>query len=476
MHLELPVHFEEDVFGQNIASCTMDVALDGDGMCPADATSAGIDLNVDISIEVDENTGHVRYGYTRIHIASIDVPSNDIDNALNLCSDNGACDFVASIVDNDTIKGFLIDALHSTIDSTLQSQLEQQLCQKPNPNVTPGCPTGSNDVSGVCRYGTDASADCVSLMLGTDGHINLGALLASLSPGTQGGLDFLFAAGGADKSLQNPQLSWGDLEPINGGGTLGLYGGAEPNPLSNCVKMSDLARPRGIPIPDELFGNTVTGWPASDPGPDISASRCPSEFTNYAMSSAYNSGMLCIGITSEQVPQLNSGLLSLLSQTIPQLGLQSEAQQIGIVVRPSQPPTVTFGNGTDPNTDPVVRVKLDQASFDFYIFSLDRFIRFMTATFDLDVPMNLSVGPMGITPTVGKIGVTNGKVTNSQLLPDDPATLASSLQSIISSEIGMALGAGIAPINYNSALSALGLSLFIPDSEEGSWARPASTS
>jgi hypothetical protein len=464
VHLELPVYFEEDVFGQNIASCTMDVALDGDGMCPADATSAGIDLNVDISIEVDENTGHVRYGYSMIDIATADLSSDSLSNALNLCSDNGACDFVAGIIDNDTIKGFVIDAFHSTLDGFLQSQLEGQLCQKADETLTPSCPTGTNDVSGTCRYGTTSSDPCVSLLLGTDGHANLGALLASISPGTSGGLDFLFSAGGIDTGTDG--IPWGDLDPKSGGGTIGLLGGAEPNPLSNCIKMSDLAKPRGIPIPQSLYDENIPGWPASDPGPDISIA-VSEEFTNYAMSSLYNSGMLCIGITSEQVPQLNSGLLSLLSQTIPQLGLQSESQQIGIVVRPSQPPTVIFGNGTDADTDPVIRVKLDQASFDFYIFSLDRFIRFMTATFDLDVPVNLSVGPMGITPTVGTLGVTNGKVTNSQLLPDDPATLASSIQSIIASEVGMALGAGIAPIDYNSSLSALGIQLFIPDSVAG---------
>ena len=31
-------------------------------------------------------------------------------------------------------------------------------------------------------------------------------------------------------------------------------------------------------------------------------------------------------------------------------------------------------------------ISLSEASFDFYVWSLDRFIRFMTATYDIDVP------------------------------------------------------------------------------------------
>ena len=42
----------------------------------------------------------------------------------------------------------------------------------------------------------DSSTECVSLALGIDGNINLSQALASLSPGTKGGFDFLAAMGG----------------------------------------------------------------------------------------------------------------------------------------------------------------------------------------------------------------------------------------------------------------------------------------
>ena len=69
------------------------------------------------------------------------------------------------------------------------------------------------------------------------------------------------------------------------------------------------------------------------------------------------------------------GTLGLLAPSAKDRGLQHEPQQVALVIRPASPPSVTFGNGTDLVTDPTIRVAMKQASIDFYIFSLDRFIR-----------------------------------------------------------------------------------------------------
>jgi hypothetical protein len=140
---------------------------------------------------------------------------------------------------------------------------------------------------------------------------------------------------------------------------------------------------------------------------------------------------------------------------------------VAIVIRPSTPPTITFGNGTDAKTDPLLRVKLLQASFDFYIFSLDRFVRFMTATFDLDVPVNLAVTPDGLLPQIKKLGVTNGKVSNNDLIRENADDVALALGSVIEGFAGQAVGAGLKPIDLNASLSSLGLKLIIPETVDG---------
>ncbi|MEP7123587.1 MAG: hypothetical protein ABJE95_21845 [Byssovorax sp.] len=440
--------------------------LDGDGTCPGGPEDyANIDIDVDIEIAADQNANHSRVGYSKLKV-TLKVDEAQIQNALHFCGGS----FSSGLI--NALKGVVFGQLIGPLLSTLTSQIDQQLCQKANPALNPTCPTGTNDVAGVCRYGTKDTDECASIVLGTDGHINLGGLLASISPGTTGGLDFLFAAGGLGKSDHHPGFAWGDLDPgtitngVGDGFTLGMYGGAEPNPLSKCVKLSDLALPTGIPIPDELFGDTVKDWPAGTPGPHLGLA-VSERFANYAMAGLYNSGLLCIGISTENVALLNSGTLGLLASSSKTLGLQGDAQQVAIVIRPSTAPTIAFGNGTSLDTDPLLRIKLNQAAFDFYIFSLDRYIRFMTATFDLDVPVNLTVTPAGLTPVLNKIGVTNGKVTNSSLLREHPETIAASLGDLIASQVGQLAGGGLKPINLNASLASLGLSLDIPDTVDG---------
>ncbi|MRG90580.1 hypothetical protein GF068_01370 [Polyangium spumosum] len=432
--------------------------LTGNG-CTTPAAFANVDLNVDISIEVDTNEAHSRYGYSRVKVNALNINESQLENSLEFCG-GGFSNFILN-----TMKGVVFDLLVGELIGTLQGTVEEQLCQQANPELNPPCPLGTNDVGGVCRYGTNEGDECASIILGTDGNVDLSSALASVSPGSKGGLDILFAVGGASQRTDNSGFAWGDLNPIDGGATLGMYGGAEPTPISQCVKFSDMPLPTGIPIPDELVSNTVSNWPAGLDGPHVGIA-VSERFANYAMNGLYNSGFLCLGISTETVPQLASGTLSLLANSLKDLGLQREPQQVALVIRPGKPPTVTFGNGTDINADPLIRVKLEQASFDFYIWSTDRFIRFMTATFDLDVPVNLTVTPDGLLPVLDKIGVSNGVVTNSELLKEDPAVIAGALGGLLGGLGSQFLG-GISAIDLAGALESLGLTLTIPETVEG---------
>jgi len=434
--------------------------LDLGGDCGATQSFAQIPLDVDISVETDQDATHSRVGYTRLKFNKLDSDQNAIEQSLTFCN-GGVTTWLLN-----TLKPLLIGMLYDQLIGTLKGQVEGQLCQKANPMLSPTCPTGTNDVNGVCRYGTDDASECASSILGIDGHIDLSRLLATLSPGTKGGLDILFAAGGQDKRDDGSGFAWGDLNPIGGGATLGMYGGAVPQPLSQCVKTSEMELPTAIPIPDELLANEVPNWPATLPGPHVGLALSE-RFTNYALNGVYNSGLLCIGISTEAIPLLNSGTLKLLIPSLTTLALQKEPQQLALVVRPATPPKVAFGNGTSLETDPSLRITLPNASFDFYVWSLDRFIRFMTATFDLDVPLNLTVTPDGLKPVLKDIGVSNGKITNSALLSESEDDLIKALQGIIEQQVGAQLGNGFPAIDINASLASLGLTLTIPETVEG---------
>ncbi|MCC6521803.1 MAG: hypothetical protein IT373_04010 [Polyangiaceae bacterium] len=439
--------------------------LNGNGACPNNAqTFANIPLNVDISIEIDADPNHSRFGYSKVKVNTVDIDQNTLEGSLHFCGG-----FDASIL--NALKGIILPMLIDPLIGTLTDQIDAQLCQQANPAVTPPCPTGTVDVNGVCRYGNDANAECASIMLGLDGHVNAGALLSSFSPGTRGAFDFLLASGGHNLRDDGSGFHWGDLNPIASGATLGFYGGSEARPMSNCVPISSLPMPTAIPIPDELLANTVPDWPQGDPNvpPAPHVGLALSErFTNYLMAQVYNSGTLCLGITGDLVPQLTSSLVAIGigAPSMNELGWQKQAQQLAIAIRPQQPPEVHFGNGTDLATDPLIRVTAKQMVFDFYIWSLDRFVRAFSASLDLDVPVNLVVTPDGLQPVIDQIGVSNGVVTTS-LLREDPTKIAASLQDLLGSMVGQFIGGAIPPVDLNGSLASLGLTLVIPDTVDG---------
>ena len=441
------------------------MVLSGNG-CSSPASFADIDLVADISIEVDTDVNHSRYGYSRVRIGAVDIPNqSQVSGAINFCG-GGFSNFILG-----ALKGLIVPMLMDQLVGTLGAQLESALCQQANPALNPPCPTGTSDVDGVCRYGNDPSAECASIILGLDGHIDAGALMASFSPGTRGAFDFLLAAGGHSLRDDGSGLHWGDLNATPSGApgaTLGMYGGAEPRPTSKCVPLSTAPLPTGIPIPDELLANGIAGWPAGTPGPHVGIALSE-RFTNYALAQVYNSGALCLGIGGDLVAQLTSNLVAIGigAPSMTEVGWQKTAQQLAIAIRPQTPPVITFGNGTDLATDPLLRVTAQQWAFDFYMWSLDRFVRVFTATFDLDIPLNLEVTPDGLQPVLENIGVTNGVVTNSTLIREDPQKIATSLSDLLGSLVGQFVGGSLPVVDLNSSLASTGLELVIPDTVDG---------
>lgn len=451
---KLPIHIT--YFG--FIESDIDVVLNDGAVCPAGPKPfSNVNVTVNISIEIDTNPAHCRHGASKVVVGDIVIDEDALQADLGFCGG-----FDAGIL--DALKGIIFGQLIGPLKETLKEQVDQLLTQPSAQMANPACPCGAKDEGGICKY---ADGTPMPIMLGTEGHMNLGSLLSSLSPGTKGGLDFLFAAGG-----ENGNPPWGNLNPINGGATLGMYGGALPQPQSSCVKLANMAPPQGIPIPDEITANTVSNWPGGMAGPHVGIAL-NERFFNYALSGMYDSGLLCIGIGGEQ---LNFGAISFNSdlfgtflgaKSVKRLGLQDETQNLALVVRPATPPSAVFGNGTDIDNDPLIRIGLKSMAIDFYVWSLDRYIRFMTYTVDVDLPLNLTVTPEGLVPVLNKINLTNAQVSNASLLTDDPTKIAQSLTDIVSSQLGTALGGAIPAINLNDQLGDLGLTLNIPETVDG---------
>ncbi|MEZ4223720.1 MAG: hypothetical protein R3B13_22420 [Polyangiaceae bacterium] len=445
-----------------------DVVLTAGGKCsPRDY--ANIPVTVDISVEVDDDPNHgTRKGYSKVKIETLTIDNNTINNSIGFCGSA-----LSSAVLNFA-KGFILGSVTGGLTDTLKSTVEDQLCTSQDPAAGVTCPSGTYpDPDGVCRYCNpdgngicqDTSRECVALALGTDGNINLSQALSSLSPGTKGGFDFMMAVGGEGLRDDNSGFSWGDLNFAGGGATLGLMGGAEPTPITQCVPIANLTKPTGIPIPDELTANTVSGWTGDGPHLGLALSE---RYLNYTLGAVYNSGALCIGVGSSTLGSLlNSDTIGLLIPSLKDLARQRQAAPLALVLRPQEPPSATVGNGTDLETDPLLALALNKLSIDFYVWSNDRFIRGFTATFDVLAPVNLDVTNEGLAPVIDKVEINNPDITNGPLLREETKAAAKALAGIIGSQLGSALGGAINPINLNDSLASAGLTLTIPPTVQG---------
>ncbi len=449
----------------DLGSITLHIGY-GDGGCDGNGKPQVTPhaLPVGITIPLVEETTAPRQGYTKIDVQNAVVDLNGLsDNDVQVCSNCGFATAICSAITNSSfVKGLAVDPLKSGLADQVKSLLADQLCTKPVATLNPPCPTGStpNASNDKCVYTSDKNK-CVPMLLGTDAHIDLGGFLKSISPGTSGGLDFGLAANGAMKPFPNANAGAGGRTP--NGVTLGMIGGVTAQPPSKCVPQADLKVPTGIPLPDEL-APTVND-PATTPHVGIALSG---RFLDYSMGSVYNSGLLCLGVSSEQFDMLRAGLLSILIPSLKNLTFQNGDAAAAIATRPQGPPSVKVGGGTDINKDPLLTITLPKFALDFYLWHQERFTRVFTFESDLTIPVNLQTGkdPVknpkgGILPAIGDIKVANGKVTNADLLMDEPALVAGALQGLLGGISKQLVGGGFSPIDLSGATSSLGLNLEI---------------
>lgn len=459
----------------------VDIAVGANGQCRGGGGSDADFANIPVSISLPlvKTAIAPRDDYTMIDAANATVAITISGSDIKLCSaDCGIVGFLCNAI-LGLLPGTVAGALQGPLQNQVKGILASALCTKANLALSPVCPTGSHPdtpdggapgptadgglpAAPNCVFDA-APTTCVPTELGLEGHINLGTLLASISPGTSGAVDFALAGNGDMIPAKDPASS-------GNGMTLGMLGGGLASPQSDCVPSAPNPAPTGIVIPDQMLLDTVAGYGGTTAGdggaeagrgPDLGVA-IDTRFLNYFLGSAYNSGLLCLGVSTEKFQQLNTGLVSFLIPSMKTLTFEQKGAALAITTRPQKPPVMTLGGGTDVNADPLISIALPSFVIDFYVWSEDRYIRGFTFTADLTVPLNIQSGAAGIQPVLGKLTIANAVVTNNVLITDPPDTIATALSGVLGSIVGQLLGAGIPPINLASALSSLGLTFTIP--------------
>lgn len=475
---EIPLRLSDTPTSVNISpGGTLNVHIGyGDGNCAGAIPNVNPHkLPVDITIPLVAETTSPRTGYTKMDTANAVINLDGLSgDDVRICADCGSfgTNICNAVLNWGVLKDFVVGQLKNGLEGQLKTALGGFTCTKANALANPPCPDGSKPDNAdltvaKCVY-VSTPDKCVPSLLGIDGRLDLGSALKSISPGTNGAMDLVLASGG---NMQPFPKAGPDNIGYSGhtpnGITLGMVGGALPSPKSNCVVPVEPATPTGIPMPDEMTKDKPDNWKETV-GPHIGLALA-GRYLDFTFTNLYNSGFFCLGVTSENVAQLTTGLVSVLAPSIKNLTLEKKPAPMAITTRPGQPPKLTLGGGTDVKTDPLITLKLEKFAVDFYVWSYDRFVRAFTFTSDITVPLNLQTGKTeknpngGLQPTLGGLVVANPKISNNDLLTENPDQVAIALQELISGLVGQLLGGGIPAIDLSSALASLGVDLTIPE-------------
>ncbi|MCX7943609.1 MAG: hypothetical protein N2746_03780 [Deltaproteobacteria bacterium] len=408
---------------------------------------------------------------------SVEIKADDIKIKGNIGCDIANWNLIKSIA----LSFFDIKKM---IAEEIPPVIAEQTCQPCGKQNDPPCPKGS-----TCQkykdgnYCVAASTNkCVAKPLGAIGRLDLSEFLKDFAPGLKASLDLYAVAGDFPPYPPKVRDKGIDIQVI--GGT-----DAERN---MCVPETEPPKLDGGAIPLLSLGNSAAICQSCDPNNPI----CPSDSTcsgKYGICmkdetngvcpdipfmvgigineyflrkffwDAFNSGVLCLNIDSATVPQLTSGVLSMLLPSLKEL-TDGKNTSVIISMRPTKAPDIKIGRGLLRLSGdkkeifrPLILLSISQLSIDFYAVVYDRYTRIFTLTADLEIPIaldvverektdpndpNKSIRVVELVPVLGDLtnAIRNIVVSNSELLAEKPEDIARQLSSLIGTLVGPLLG------------------------------------
>src|SRR6185503_5162300 len=114
---------------------------------------------------------------------------------------------------------------------------------------------------------------------------------------------------------------------------------------------------------------------------------------------------------------------------------------LALVLRPQTPLSFTIGAGD--MTDPLLHIVVSDLRIDFYAWVEERYVRIFTLGMDMNIGLNLTItkdaaGNPAIQPTLSGIDASHVtiRVSNTDLLQEDPSALAMVFPSLINIATG----------------------------------------
>jgi hypothetical protein len=388
------------------------ITLDGFNCTIALDTTKGSTADLTIALPVDF-TQDATAGTTKIALGSAAV--SGLESADYTIGGDIEC-YVADFLPASTIEGLLATPLSGALGGALGG-----LC-KSCTTAADCAPFGTACTGGQCMEGSACLQE-----VGLDGRLPASSLFASFSPSTTGGLDMYEVAGGYSTTADSGAT----------GISLGLLGGMEPGGSARDMCGPPATEPAPVTVPRSTYfeGNTR---PDTGSAFDVGIGLHKSQLAELAYG-GYEGGLFCLTLTHDQVSQLDTDTIGLLSRSLTKLVENDSPMSIGL--RPQSPPTITLGTNTFTTngsgdtvlSDPLLDVKFSALEIDFFAKVDFQPIRVFTVVADVDLPVGMQIGNGALEPVLGDTtnAFTNVSVKNSEAVTESPADLASLFPTLL---------------------------------------------
>lgn len=415
----IPVTFS--VLGSDV-SCDVQPHLRGDRDQPARITA---DVPITFTVEPASPTGDVR-----ITVGELDPDLSELDFRLSggfrctLANAASRINFVRNL-----LLGQITDPLQEAVDDITREQLCQQ-CDEAGQ-----CPnsTTCNAEDNVCDQ---ADGQCVPITLGMEGRFLLGDALSDFTEHPESAMDLM--------------LKVADHAEVNDGITLGLRSGYQPDAIRRCVPVDPTARPdfNAIPLSPAIVGNT-----RPDDSPFMIGVGYHKKAIQHALWSVWSSGATCLGLDSEGIEQVNSGIFLAL---FPSLGdIVESGSEAALKIVPQNAPDVILGENTVVESgssydivDPLLTIDWKDLDIHIFIWGQEREIRIARLRVDVIVPVALTVDNGELIPVIGDLGdaIQNIRPFDTELASDDPAALVDLVPTLVGAALPSLAGDLVDPI------------------------------
>jgi hypothetical protein len=290
--------------------------------------------------------------------------------------------------------------------------------------------------------------------LGIAGMVDIGSLMAGVSPGTEGFMEARMVPGGYVQ-LQGGGMSLGLITGLN----------ADQNPATRTADLDSEPAYCVPPLPAPNFAAPPASLPLSTrgtfsllPAAEFVGMPEPADDLAIGMSETtldlaghhlVTSGGMCLGVGTSLIEQLKLGTIGLLVPSLGELGKGDEP--VLLVTRPQR--ALDFEIGDNTMTSPAMTIHIKDFAVDFYGFIYERYTRAFTMVLDLDVGLNLEFVQMPGMPAQIKpilVGLESGNIRIKVLNNEFVAESAQQLETVLPTVFDLALpllGDGLGPID-----------------------------